>query len=339
VRPVRSRAVTYVLLLASFAVLLSGALLFTNAVEWLGHRLHMGQGAVGSLLAAVATALPESIIPVVALIGGAEGAEEVAIGAIIGAPFLLGTIAMALVGTSAFLYRRRRPQGLGLSVHVPTLRRDLTFFLVFFTLGVLLGLGAPEGVEYVAAAIFVVAYGVYVRWTLTHGGAVQEEETLNPLILDLDRRPNPPILNIAVQLVVALGAIVGGAHLFVHELLEVADRFGVSPLVLALVLAPLATELPEKANSFFWVREGKDTLALGNITGAMVFQSTLPVAIGLAFTHWELGTFSLLAAGLGITGGLLAIWSLQVRQRFNAVAVTIWGLLWVAFVVTVVVAS
>lgn len=330
---------TYVLLLASFAVLLSGALLFTNAVEWLGHRLHMGQGAVGSLLAAVATALPESIIPVVALIGGAEGAEEVAIGAIIGAPFLLGTIAMALVGTSAFLYRRRRPQGLGLSVHVPTLRRDLSFFLVFFTLGVLLGLGAPDGLEYAAAVIFVVAYGIYVRWTLAHGGTIQEEETLNPLILDLDRRPNPPLLNIVVQLVVALGAIVGGAHLFVHELLEVAGRFGVSPLVLALVLAPLATELPEKANSFFWVREGKDTLALGNITGAMVFQSTLPVAIGLAFTHWELSTFSVLAAGLGIAGGLLAIWSLQVRRRFNAVAVTIWGLLWIAFVVAVVFGS
>ena len=55
-------------------------------------------------------------------------------------------------------------------------------------------------------------------------------------------------------------------------------------LVLSLVLAPLATELPEKANSFFWVREGKDTLALGNITGAMVFQSLIPISFGLAFT-------------------------------------------------------
>ncbi len=327
---------SYVLLLASFAVLLAGALLFTNAVEWLGHRLSLGQGAVGSLLAAVATALPESLIPVVALVSGAEGAEEVAIGAIVGAPFLLGTIAMALVGVSAYTYRRRRPQGLALDVHVPTLRRDLTFFLVFFTIGVLLGLGAPDALEYAFAAVLVVAYAVYVAWTLRASGDVQSHETLNPLIMDTTRGDPPRTSTVVVQLGVALGAIVGGAHLFVHEVIEIADQLAVPPLVLALVLAPLATELPEKANSFFWTREGKDTLALGNITGAMVFQSTLPVAIGLVFTHWELGGFSFLAAGLGIAGGLLAIWSLQVRRRFNAVAVALWALFWAAFVVAVV---
>jgi cation:H+ antiporter len=103
--------VNAVLLVASFAVILAGALLFTNAVEWLGHRLTLGEGATGSLLAAVGTAMPETLIPIVALIGGAEGSGDVAIGAIVGAPFLLATIAMMLVGLSALAYRRRRPQG------------------------------------------------------------------------------------------------------------------------------------------------------------------------------------------------------------------------------------
>jgi cation:H+ antiporter len=146
-----------VLLLSSFAVLLSGALLFTNGIEWLGHRLSLAQGAVGSLLAAVATALPESLIPVVALAGGAAGADEVAIGAIVGAPFLLGTIAMALVGISALAYRNRRPQGQGLEAHLPTLQRDLGFFLVFFGVGLALGLTpAPEPLRLVVAAMLVV---------------------------------------------------------------------------------------------------------------------------------------------------------------------------------------
>ena len=85
-----------VLLPASFAILLAGALLFTNAIEWFGSMVGLGQGAVGSLLAAVATALPESLIPIVALIEGGKGSEDVAVGAIIGAPLLLATIAMAL---------------------------------------------------------------------------------------------------------------------------------------------------------------------------------------------------------------------------------------------------
>src|SRR5690606_29764863 len=60
------------LLLVSFAIVLAGALLFTNAVEWIGHKLELGEGAVGSILAAVGTAMPETLIAIVALISATE---------------------------------------------------------------------------------------------------------------------------------------------------------------------------------------------------------------------------------------------------------------------------
>jgi cation:H+ antiporter len=323
--------VSFVLLPASFAVLLAGAYFFTNAVEWAGHRLQLAEGAVGSLLAAVGTALPESIIPVIALITGGR-ADDVAVGAIIGAPFMLATIAMALVAVSAFAFRDRRPQGTAIHAHMPTLVRDLGFFLVLFTIALALGLGAPQPVRIAIAVAFVALYAVYARLTLRGGGGVQLATSLKPLYLDASRDTPPANGAIALQLLVALGAIVGGSHLFVDELLHVADRVGVSALVLALVLAPLATELPEKANSFLWTREGKDTLALGNITGAMVFQSTLPVALGLAFTGWALSGPSLLAAALGIAGGALALLLLRFRGRFGLPAVLAWIGLYGAFV-------
>jgi cation:H+ antiporter len=109
--------VTGLFLAAAFAIILLGAVLFTNAVEWLAHRLELGSGAAGSVLAAVATALPESTIPIVAIIGGSEGSEDVAIGAIVGAPFMLTTIAMALVGLAAVGFAKRRKQGRELRVH------------------------------------------------------------------------------------------------------------------------------------------------------------------------------------------------------------------------------
>ena len=96
-------------------------------------------------------------------------------------------------------------------------------------------------------------------------------------------------------------------------------------------MAPLATELPEKANSFFWVREGKDSLALGNITGAMVLQSTIPVAFGLAFTTWELDTFAVLSAALGLAGGSVAYWALHLQGRFSLPAILAWGALYAVF--------
>src|SRR4029079_5582186 len=89
------------LLLVSFAIVLTGALIFTNAVEWIGHRLEVGGGAGGSSLAAVVTAMPETLIAIVALLGVKEGSEDIAIGAIVGAPFLLATLAMGLVGLFA----------------------------------------------------------------------------------------------------------------------------------------------------------------------------------------------------------------------------------------------
>src|SRR5215207_3236631 len=229
------------LLLASFAVILVGALVFTNAVEWAGNRLNLGQGAVGSLLAAVGTAMPETLIPIVAIIGGDAGSEAVAIGAIIGAPFLLATIAMALVGTSALVYRRRRAQGTELRAHSPTLERDLVFFLLFFALGI--GIGAadlPDGLQIPLVVMFVVAYAYYVRRTLLGGGAVQEVETIGPLLMDrTPYRTDPSGRLIVLQFLIGLGAIIGGAHLFVEELLHVAEDLGVDALVLSLILAPL----------------------------------------------------------------------------------------------------
>jgi len=327
------------LLLVSFAVILAGALLFTNAVEWIGHRLEMGEGAVGSLLAAVGTAMPETLIAIVALVGAAEGADQVAIGAIVGAPFLLGTLAMGLIGLFAHLYRRRRAQGVELNAHGPTLERDLLFFLLFFGAALALAWGPPAALRIPLGIAAICAYPLYIRRTLRGGGDVQDHDTLQPLIFErrAERRRNPRLLLCAIQLLVGLGAMVGGAHLFVEELLDVAESLGVEPVVLALILAPLATELPEKVNSFFWVREGKDALALGNVTGAMVFQSTIPVGIGLVFTDWNLTGNAAVSMGLGLAGGLLAYEVLHRRGRFDWPATIAWFALYATFIVIVAV--
>src|SRR5262245_18953686 len=325
-------------LTASFTVILAGALLFTNAIEWIGHRLSLGEGAVGSLLAAVGTALPETLIAIVALVGSTKS-EDVAIGAIVGAPFLLATLAMGLVGLTAYVYRHRRLQGTELTAHVPTLDRDLAFFLVFFGLCLGLGFGAPEAVRVPAGIAFFVSYVVYVQRTLSRRGAVQSEETLNPLILQRGSSAgeDPPLSSVLLQVFVGLAAMVGGAHLFVEELLQVAEDIGAEAIVLSLILAPLATELPEKVNSFFWVREGKDSLALGNITGAMVFQSMIPVGIGLLFTDWDLGGNAADSVALGLAGGVIAYWALRLRDRFELPAVLAWISLYAAFIVVVAV--
>ena len=328
----------YVLLLVAFVLILAGALVFTNAVEWAGHRMNLGEGAVGSLLAAVGTAMPETLIPVIAIIGGAAGSDDVAIGAIIGAPFLLATIAMTIVGLAALAFKGRRKQGSDLRVDASTLERDLRFFLIFFTLAVLVGIGFPIGLRIPAAIVLLGAYVYYVYRTLRDQSDVQDADEIGPLLIGrpFGKGGDPPTLMIVLQFILGLGIIVGAAELFVEELITTAEAIGVEPIVLSLILAPLATELPEKANSFFWVREGKDSLALGNITGAMVFQSTIPVALGIALTDWNLDSFSFISAALGIVGGFVAYETLHRRGRFVWPAIAAWGVLYAVFPIYVV---
>lgn len=330
---------TVLLLAVSFVLIVVGAFFFTNSVEWAGRRLGLGQSAVGSLLAAVATALPESVIPVIAIVQGSDPPQQaIAIGAIIGAPFLLGTLAMALVGLSATVFKKRREQGREIQSRLETGQRDFAFFLAFFGVAILIGgLGLGTALRIAVAIVFVLAYATYVVVTVRRGGGVEEEEP-SPLFFDWTREDPPNAFQLILQLVLSIAAIVGGANLFVAEVEAVATGLGVPLLVLALVLAPLATELPEKANSFIWVRDGKDSLAVGNITGAMVFQSSVPVAFGIAFTPWVLEPTALVAGIIGLVGGALAWWRLR-RRSFSGVYQLIWVALFAGFVVYAVVAA
>jgi cation:H+ antiporter len=130
------------LLIASFLLLLLGAEIFTNGVEWLGHRLGVSESATGSILAAVGTALPETMIPVIAIIhgfltGDTAAADHVGVGAILGAPFMLATIALFLVGASVLYFSERRLHGRAFHFNATATRRDLRFFLIGFSLALL----------------------------------------------------------------------------------------------------------------------------------------------------------------------------------------------------------
>lgn len=355
------------LLVGAFALLLTGAEIFTNAVEWLGHHLGISESATGSILAAVGTALPETMIPVIAIVsvllgrGDQATADEIGVGAILGAPFMLATIAMFLIGASVLYFGSRRASGPIFEADVGALQRDLSFFLVGYALATAAAFVSSRGIQIVIALGLVILYGVYVRRTLGAGQLIEGEE-LDSLhltgLLTEDTRPfpalgsrfvpvdEPPLWMVAVQTAVALLVIIAGAHLFVTEVeFFSAEVLNIPAAVIALLLAPLATELPEKFNSVLWISENKDTLAIGNITGAMVFQGTLPAMLGILFTSWDLGTgwgttgfLNTLSAVLALIGGGMVFLRTRAMtsNRMRPVPFLLAGLLYAVFIVTVV---
>jgi cation:H+ antiporter len=304
-------------------VILVAAEFFTNALEHLGERLKISEGVTGSLFAAVGTALPETMVPLLALAGGTSNAavnEEIGVGAILGAPLMLATLTTFLM-TIAVIRSR------GLTGTIKPERtgfvRDLNYFIAAFALATV-AMFVPHHAWGIRAAMLVGVYVLYVVMTFRASTQLVDagHGTEAPHAMFLSRVGLPTNLaTIALQLAIGVALLVGGAKGFIHGVEGVSHVLGISALLLSLIIVPIATELPEKVNSVLWIRRKKDTLAFGNITGAMVFQGTLLPAIGIMLTPWEPRPEVL--TGVIIT--LAAAAWLRVNARAHGLA--IWALL------------
>ena len=341
-----------IVLAIAFIVILAGAELFTNGIEWFGRKLNLAQGAVGSVLAAVGTALPETMIPIIAIVfgGGSQESDHVGVGAILGAPFMLSTLAMFVTGLGVIAWRDRRASGTRMVVDTTVLVHDIRYFVIAYALAIATAFVPPE-ISWVRWAVAVVLIGIYAYYVKGHFDAEAEEhgedDDLAPLRFRRVDRPGhrsdpvvPRLRVVNLQVLFALGCIIGGAYLFVGAVERLALTLGISEILLALVIAPIATELPEKFNSLIWVRQGKDTLAMGNITGAMVFQSAIPtvVALLLAGEAWHVDDDTLIAflsaaiAFIAVGAIFGPMWR---RGRLDGRALLVGGALYVVYLVLV----
>lgn len=282
----------FLTLLFMLVVILIAAEVFTNGLEHLGEKLRISEGVTGSLFAAVGTALPETLVPLLAIMAGTSNVNtnhEIGVGAILGAPLMLSTLSVSLLAFAVLKKRgvhgEFRPEKTGLL-------RDLNFFLAAFAFATL-ALFIPHHLTEVRAALgftMVLIYFVYILLTLRASKALVEDghatEAEEPMFLCRLGLPNHMVV-ILIQLALGLALLVAGAKGFIHGVEEASALLGISALLLSLLIIPIATELPEKVNSILWIRKHKDTLAFGNITGAMVFQGTLLPAIGIMLTPWE----------------------------------------------------
>lgn len=322
-------------LILSLLVILAAAELFTNALEHLGERLHISDGVTGSLFAAIGTALPETLVPLLALVSGTPNSsvnEEIGVGAILGAPLMLSTLTAFLLFLAVVRQR-------GLHGHVEPeisgFRRELNYFIAAFFVSAA-AMYIPHSQMLIRAflsAALVCIYLMYVVQTVRasrelvstgHGTTAEGKMLFTRIGFPLNTAV------IVLQLAVALILLVCGAKGFIYGVEGVSHVLGISPLLLSLLIIPVATELPEKINSVIWVRRKKDTLAVGNITGAMVFQGTLLPALGILLTPWAPRTEVL--AGIIVT--LIAATWLRINATSKGIpvwALTFNGLLYAGY--------
>lgn len=271
-------------LLACAIVIYLACEFFVNAVEWLGVRLKMGTIAIGTVLAAIGTALPESVVTLVAVtIGNSEDSKDIGVGAAMGGPLVLATIAYGVSGYM-LLSKKRGPHPLK-NVDLSQLPKDQQWFLAIFLFKVALGLVAFSFKPWLGL-LFFAAYGAYFVKEMRADSEKHSDIDLEPLKLQ-SKKPTPSGWAVAVQTLGSLVVIFIASHFFVGQLEWIGPELGLSATVTALLLSPVATELPEIMNAIIWIRQGKVSLALANISGAMMIQATVPSGLGLLFTPWK----------------------------------------------------
>ncbi len=325
------------LTILNLCLIVGCCVVFTNAVEHLGKIYNLNEGAVGSILAAVGTALPETIVPLVAILGAylahtdVNVGKEIGIGAILGAPFLLSTLAMFVTGLAVVIFRSMGKREHKMNANYVVMFRDLKFFFFSYTLAIIAGFIHIKPLKYACAIGLFVYYIVYVFRTLncSHSQSGESAEVEELLFQKIFRKYNTFL--VWLQVVVSIGALICFAHMFVGQIKFFASLFHINPLVLSLILAPIATELPEKFNSVLWVSQNKDTLALGNITGAMVFQSCIPTAIGILLTPWVFGMESIINIVLVYCSTLLLFFNLYRDKHFSAHILVTCGVFYVIY--------
>jgi cation:H+ antiporter len=382
------------------AVLLIGILVscqvFTNAIENLGTKLNLAHEFTGSVLAAVGTALPETILPLVAiymasqgLASGVEAKTDIAIGAIIGAPFMLSTLAMLLLGISIFVHKKKRKEIFSkkypdrqpedaryLMVNINHLKRDLVFFLITFSISIsatflasnyitqlinylctkdwgvkLISLFKLEAIPNACyedfgyamklffALLILISYITYIVFTYKASkkeiGEEDEHDSAPVLYMKQYFKLPDNLAMVTTQTLIGLAAIIYFAHDFVKAIEHFAEHANFSPLVLSLIIAPIATELPEKVNSWIWSSEGKDTLAMGNLSGAMVFQSAIPCMIGVLLTPWELTRVVFICVTISVISALILLTKASTKARISDTTLIFTGSLYFLYLLMV----
>jgi cation:H+ antiporter len=286
------------------------------------------------VLAAFGTALPESAVTFVAVVFGKDAAQkDIGVGSALGGPLVLATIAYAVVGFVLLLEQQRLGRkNAYVEVNHRRLSHDQAWFLCIFVVKVGVGLVA-FAFKPALGVLFLAAYAAYLWREMRNDEPAVEAHELEPLKL----RPHdssPSLAWAAAQTLLALAVIGVASHLFVGRLETIATGLGWAPQFVALLLSPIATELPETMNAVIWVRQGRERLALANISGAMMIQATVPSALGLFFTPWLLDR-SLLTAGIVTTVAVLILWAMFHRGRVSSWSLVPLALLYGVFAIVV----
>ncbi|MFH1562723.1 MAG: hypothetical protein ABIF11_04800 [Nitrospirota bacterium] len=307
-----------ILFILSIGLIAISCIFFNNAMNWLGKTFEL-EGTTGSVLSIIGTSLPQVIIPFIAFtfLRGGE-TIQIGMGAVLGAPFVLSTLGFFITGYIILSLAKKGEREKEVDADFLLIARDIKFFLISYTFAIFAGFLVDKVPQVFIGLVLLIIYGYYLYRNVVYEEMVSEE-----LYTPLYFAPHGDFTlgNILFQLILSLIALIGGAGLFIHTMKEIALTGGtqsaLSGLILAIIFIPLVIEIPSKLNLMERLKESKDTLAVGDITSSLIFQSCVLVTLGILFTPWKLEGISILVGCIPIVSATILYISLTMQERVN----------------------
>lgn len=290
-----------IIILTFFIYILSE--LIVNAVEFLAHEFKIPEGFTSSVIAALATTIPEFLVPLISFLKGTPDTNEIGVGSIFGGPVLLSTVGfcfMLLVIEAK--YRAFR------DIYDIT---NILFFMMSFNILLLANFVTHK--KYLVL-ILVLIYLYFIYNQLKSSKVMEGHQ--EPLIFAkfLKIKINKKFLAF-LQIIFVIISLYFAIHQLVESIEHIAKDLGWTATKTALVFSPFATELPELFNAFIWAKAGKVRLSIGNIVGSLAFQASLPGSLGLLFTDWHLKSMLMVVGLLAIIS--VIVFALSISRTIN----------------------
>ena len=283
------------------ALIVFCCVLFTNAIEHLGNKLKLSSNATGSILAVIGTTLPETLVPLVAILGAKlflknlTTGQDIALGGIIGSPFMLLCLALFLVGLEVLiLYLFKKRKNLNLEINCKYVLRDLKYFLLAYIPALSCLFISNKTIKAMVVLFLIILYLIYVLRTIIKSKQNFCEESLEELIFARFIKLEKEIITVIFQIVVSLFILVLAIHYFVCEI-----------------------------NYFS---------ALFNINGAVVFQAIIPMSIGIILTPFKYSPIIALNGLFVILSSLIFILSALIYKKINCISLLICGIFYFLFI-------
>ena len=262
------------LLLGWLGELIFASWLLSDGAEHLSER--WGGRFVGRTLLSVATTLPEIGIVVAA---AKDGSYDTALGSALGSNLFMMTLGLAVMLIIATTRLSKAPQKF---IDVKEFNLDKVFLVITAVVGALMFI---DGFDLIDGLIFSGFFGVYLAFAFRE---MKKEKKIQLLQTELHEnlKQVKSTKHFARAMVLFIAGTVGifiGAEPFVHALEGVAVDSGVSVVILAVIISPIAGEMPEKISMILLARKGMGgaSIAVANVLGSKILNNTLLLAVAV----------------------------------------------------------